>query len=408
MKTQCYFFLFLLFSIVKIEGSVAKSSEDQTTQNILSLNKIIDNPNASHLEKYNAFLQKSKIYKSLYNYSEASHYLEKALKEGLLIDNRKKAETTILIEKLLLYFDQRKTEEFLKLSQTLDEGELMLVDDLTRALYYITKFDFSLDKKDYDDAKLQLSKIFFILKNAPEHLPLYYGKKAKLNKKLELYDQEFEAAKMALKYAEKYQNKVYEISSYEVLESYYFSRNDYKNAWIMKGKSTGVKTEYDAINRNSSIMRSEGDYYQNKNAYNLQSEKNFRNTFVITSFALLILLFFLIKLFRLKKKHNIIVEKENTRMRSLLEKLLSDDEKKKNETLLPSADYFKMTNRQQEIIMLVKEGRSNKEIATQLYISENTVKYHLKVIFNLLNIDNRLQLTNFTQYSTEILEQTIA
>lgn len=53
---------------------------------------------------------------------------------------------------------------------------------------------------------------------------------------------------------------------------------------------------------------------------------------------------------------------------------------------------YKLTERQLEIIQLVKENKSNKEISAMLFISENTVKYHLKKIFEILDIDKRSDL----------------
>ena len=57
------------------------------------------------------------------------------------------------------------------------------------------------------------------------------------------------------------------------------------------------------------------------------------------------------------------------------------------------ADYD-LSERQLEIIRLVEQGKTNKEIGNELFISENTVKYHLKIIYNTLAIDNRNSLIN--------------
>lgn len=54
------------------------------------------------------------------------------------------------------------------------------------------------------------------------------------------------------------------------------------------------------------------------------------------------------------------------------------------------ADLFhKLTEREREILRLVTEGMSNKEIANKLFISDKTVKNHLKSIFDKLNINDR-------------------
>lgn len=50
-----------------------------------------------------------------------------------------------------------------------------------------------------------------------------------------------------------------------------------------------------------------------------------------------------------------------------------------------------LTAREVEVLKLVGEGASNREIASRLYISENTVKNHLRNILQKLHFENRVQ-----------------
>jgi DNA-binding NarL/FixJ family response regulator len=47
--------------------------------------------------------------------------------------------------------------------------------------------------------------------------------------------------------------------------------------------------------------------------------------------------------------------------------------------------------RQREVLRLIAGGRSNKQIAASLAISERTVKFHVTAIMNKLGVDNRAQ-----------------
>lgn len=63
--------------------------------------------------------------------------------------------------------------------------------------------------------------------------------------------------------------------------------------------------------------------------------------------------------------------------------------------LLPSlmnnnAD-LKLTNREKDLLQLVAKGFTNMEISKSLYLSEMTVKTHLKNIFKKLNVSNRTE-----------------
>ena len=51
-----------------------------------------------------------------------------------------------------------------------------------------------------------------------------------------------------------------------------------------------------------------------------------------------------------------------------------------------------LTEREREVARLAAEGLRNHEIAARLFISENTVKHHLKIAFQKMNIDRRSRL----------------
>ncbi len=53
-----------------------------------------------------------------------------------------------------------------------------------------------------------------------------------------------------------------------------------------------------------------------------------------------------------------------------------------------------LTEREQEIVQRVLEGRSNREIAEELGITERTVKAHLGHVYEKLHVRNRLQLAS--------------
>ena len=58
------------------------------------------------------------------------------------------------------------------------------------------------------------------------------------------------------------------------------------------------------------------------------------------------------------------------------------------------AHHFMITPRQLEVIALLEQGYNNQKIADVLFISEHTVKSHLKQIFQKLDCDSRLACIN--------------
>lgn len=61
----------------------------------------------------------------------------------------------------------------------------------------------------------------------------------------------------------------------------------------------------------------------------------------------------------------------------------------------PNLKEHGITEREEEIIALVAQGLSNKEIARKLYLSEGTVRNYLSVILEKLNLRDRTQLAVF-------------
>ena len=61
----------------------------------------------------------------------------------------------------------------------------------------------------------------------------------------------------------------------------------------------------------------------------------------------------------------------------------------------------KLTNREKELLLLVGQGLTNREIGQQLSISERTVKNHLVHILDKLKVSNRTQAALFAKTLSE-------
>jgi two-component system nitrate/nitrite response regulator NarL len=74
----------------------------------------------------------------------------------------------------------------------------------------------------------------------------------------------------------------------------------------------------------------------------------------------------------------------------MLEKLIAQEES-------TAEDLTVLTPRQREILGLVVEGLSNAQIAGRLFLTESTVKQHLRVAYKLLKVRNRIQAAKLLQ-----------
>ena len=76
---------------------------------------------------------------------------------------------------------------------------------------------------------------------------------------------------------------------------------------------------------------------------------------------------------------------------SSLDKL--DIQMPNQETIADLAIAASITEREQDVLLLLSRGFSNREIAEELYVCESTVKTHLSNIYKKLNVNNRVLAT---------------
>lgn len=89
---------------------------------------------------------------------------------------------------------------------------------------------------------------------------------------------------------------------------------------------------------------------------------------------------------------DIYIEKSagSAELAAALRGLLQADDAEEAE-LAPAANSGKLSKRQAQLIAMLDQGLSNREIATQLDISEHTVKVHLWRLFRRLGVKSRTQ-----------------
>ncbi|WP_394218700.1 response regulator [Halobacillus trueperi] len=91
----------------------------------------------------------------------------------------------------------------------------------------------------------------------------------------------------------------------------------------------------------------------------------------------------LVKTIRAASKGEKLLHPKATNL--LLEQMSSGAEKKE-----PGV-HFKLTNREKDVLYQITLGKSNKEIASDLYITEKTVKTHVSNLLSKLQVHDRTQ-----------------
>ena len=79
----------------------------------------------------------------------------------------------------------------------------------------------------------------------------------------------------------------------------------------------------------------------------------------------------------------------------LFEKIITAAPEKSEKELTLPHELEELTPREKEVLCLISNGASNREIAQQLFISERTVKNHVTSILTRLNLRDRTQAAIF-------------
>ncbi len=64
---------------------------------------------------------------------------------------------------------------------------------------------------------------------------------------------------------------------------------------------------------------------------------------------------------------------------------------------VPTDDLPDLTRRELEILQLVAEGHSNTQLAKMLWVTEQTVKFHLSNVYRKLDVANRTEASRWAQ-----------
>lgn len=400
MRILIYFSSLIISTILLGQNSDANKLNNEISvlndahkyeETIIKLENILTDRKSTHYDKYNAYLQKYITFKRLYNYPEAEANLNLALEEGQKSDQKREVETRIQIEKLFIAFDLLDFAKVEQLLPKIDEKNLPLINDETRAFYLSVIATLGMKKGDYQLAENYFNQAIEVLEtDNAKHLPNIYRKKIGLYQLTKNHELALDAFETGLYYAKKYSMDVYILNMYEQITHYYSEIGDYKNAYQNRIIVNELATKYDALNQSGKVLLLEKQLINNRNDIELEYQKTVRIFLYILSSVLIILIIVLYKLFKTNKQKRVLIERENNLIRKELT-LITQELNEKGETKV-DLDQYNLSERQLEIIQLVKQGKTNKEIGEALFISENTVKYHLKIIYTILAIETRASL----------------
>lgn len=380
-------------SLGQLEKEVAQHNDAlQYDKSIALLCTFISDENTTPFEKYTAYLYKAYTYKRLFNYEATLQNLDLALEEGLKSDKIVLVTNTIKAQKAFCYFDQHQYGKASKLMKELAQSNYAGLDNDDKTFIIMQEGYLLLLKQKYAEAEKKLNHAEQLFKKFNQrNLPNIYGKKIELYNKMQLYDKRDAAFETGLKLAKEHKIIKYEMYLYEVMRNMLQENNDYKNAFEVQKKYDSIAFLYNASNHNGKIALLEKKIESDKQKVEAEQDWYIKIFLIILISILVALLILSVRLYYTGKERRALLEAENKRIHDEIERLTKTKDEKGNLTF--DLSMYDLTDRQKEIIELIRKGKTNKEIATSLFISENTVKYHLKIIYDILDIEHRLELS---------------
>jgi DNA-binding CsgD family transcriptional regulator len=93
----------------------------------------------------------------------------------------------------------------------------------------------------------------------------------------------------------------------------------------------------------------------------------------------------------LRSYHQIGAQRDEARVRARL-RAFGVRRRFWNQTERPVTGWASLTDTEREVAALVAQGRTNPQVAEQMFISPHTVKFHLRQVFRKLGIGSRVEL----------------
>jgi len=154
-----------------------------------------------------------------------------------------------------------------------------------------------------------------------------------------------------------------------------------------------TQVEYETAKKDAQIQRlaKENELSESKATTNLN-----RLIFISSlSIAGIVVLLYLLRLYR--KNSDLEIENKNSELQNYVLQINDLKEKASNKSLSDTAKIsenfsdFGLSKREIEVLQHISDGLSNDEISKKMFVSNNTIKTHIKNIYSKLDVKNRIQ-----------------
>lgn len=353
-------------------------------------------------EKYQACILLSYTYKRVQDYQSNLLFLAKAREFAGKTKNKVRYEAGIAAQEALAHFDIHNYAKSDSLMQALERTGFRHIDLENRAKLVMQQGYLLFLAKEYPRAEATYDRAIGWLREAEAcDLPMIYVKKMQLYDAMQQPDQMLVAFRESGRYADSCGIVKYDIYAHEQLLRIYESHDD-PAAVVIGRRLDSLNMAYNQTANVAALHNQKEVMLLAEQARKSRTEQTHRNylTLGLGAAGLLALALLAWGLLHLRKKRTL--EAEFLRMKDELAAYLAQQPPASHaDQVIPTANgansppgpaRILLSARQQEVLDFLAAGLSNRDIADKLFVSKNTVKYHIRNIYEILDIRDRKDL----------------
>lgn len=396
-----FFLLFLITFAIPINAKIKSMTsleeeifrynwEGKYKISLQKLSDILLSKDLTKEEQANVLWIMATTYRSANDYMTCIDYLEKSDKIAKTLPKKSVVQMKIDYEYAFVYFDLGQYKKSEKAMEYIEAQNYTDVYPEDRAYLLMQKGYLLFLKHSYDEAEKKYIDALHLMENVnPCHVPMVqikimhvYSRQKKIEKAEQVY-------KESINIADKCGILKYKVLATAELEKIYKENNLLNKAYVC-GKKVDSLRKLENLDYKVSEMHLIDKAYIEKEQQDL--EKSYLQKKIALVFVAIILLaggMYFYKKLKKSKCDREKIENELEQMKKEL-KLYSHHFKEENQEADNSfLESDRLTDRQKDLLRLMAEGFSNKEIAEKLFITESTVKYHIRNIYEILELKNR-------------------
>ena len=351
-------------------------------------------------EKYQAALLLSYTYKRLLDYQSTLHFLEMARQFAHQTPKKEQYLATVLSQEAFVYFDIHQYPKADSLMTALETTRFRHIDLENKAKLVMQQGYLQFLDKHYQRAESTYDKAIGWLRVAsPCDLPMIYVKKMQTYAAMNRMDLLQNALTQSTRSADSCGIIKYHIYAYDELLAIYKKRNDVAGIANTTRTLDSLNKQYAQAERIAALHTQREAIMLGDNERKLQHEQQNGRYLTIGVWGLGGLMLGLLVWLLLYRQQNQRLEVEFERMKRELDAYLTLSRQQSSvRAFVETRPQDILSERQREVLNYLSLGLSNREIADKLFVSENTVKYHIKNIYQLLEIkDRKYLLANYNK-----------